>query len=99
MFFEKKKNIFSEVSDTNKNINSDYYNVFQNEFKKLFQSQNNDELIMNDKNIPIENDHIKNLNVEDNISNNFKSVSINDNDIFFINLFSKYLTPIYKKNI
>ena len=47
MFFEKKKKVYSEVSDVNKNINSDYFNVFQNEFKNMFYNEtiNNNETI------------------------------------------------------
>lgn len=78
MFYDKKKKVYSEVSDTNKNINSDYFNVFQNEFKNLFcnQSLNN---IKNDTEI-IESDIIKS-----------SCLDLTNNDIVFINLFSKYI--------
>ncbi len=35
MFLKKKKN-YSEVSENNLNINSDYFNIFQNELKNIF---------------------------------------------------------------
>jgi hypothetical protein len=53
MFGAKKKH-YSEVSESKKNINSDYYNIFKNELKKMFS----DDTIIND-NIKSNNNDIK----------------------------------------
>jgi hypothetical protein len=41
MFYQKKKKEYSEVSENKLNINSEYFNIFQNELKKLFPNENN----------------------------------------------------------
>lgn len=83
MLYEKKKKNYSEVSDTNKNINSDYYNIFQNEFKKMFS-------ISNPINIEADNNiKIDDIEADNNIEANY--IELDNNDIVFINLFSKYI--------
>ena len=87
MFYEKKKKIYSEVSDTNKNINCDYYNLFQNEFKKMFSDNDNQA-----NNIQINDNQANNIQTDNNKINNIK---LNNDDIVFINLFSKYIKNKY----
>lgn len=72
MFYEKKKKVYSEVSDTNKNINSDYFFIFQNELKKMFHDNT-------------ETKNVETKNVET------KNIELTNDDIVFINLFSKYI--------
>ncbi len=126
MFYQKKKKEYSEVSESKLNINSDYFNIFQYEFKKYFSNDKNDnknyiggENISNnnddgetnniDKSVnTIENikeNTMENTNIladnnnKTNITNNsktmvntsFKNVELEDNDIFFINLFTQYI--------
>lgn len=74
MFGAKKKH-YSEVSESKKNINSDYYNIFENEFKKMFS----DNTIIKDIIKSNNNDVVK------------KKIELDDKDIFFINLFSNYV--------
>lgn len=73
MFYEKKKKNYSEVSDTNKNINSDYFNIFKNEFKKMF---------------PINTETNNEIKIVDTETVN---IELDNNDIVFINIFSKYI--------
>lgn len=92
MFNDKKKKNYSEVSDTNKNINSDYFNVFQNEFKKMFpNSIETNDIKIND--IKINDNEANDIKVNDKESNdiNFNNIELDNNDIVFINLFSKYI--------
>lgn len=87
MFFEKKKKKdYSEVSDTKKIINSDYFNMFQSEFKKMFSDKNSDKNLEINKNLETNNQFNTNNKVKNKIN-----IEIDDNDIFFINLFSKYM--------
>lgn len=82
MFYEKKKKVYSEVSDTNKNINSDYFNIFQYELKKMFHD-NTETNNVETKNIELTNDEMKNDKI--------KNIKLTNEDIVFINLFSKYI--------
>lgn len=59
MFGAKKKH-YSEVSESKKNINSDYYNIFKNELKKMFS----DDTIIND-NIKSNNNIKKKIEIDD----------------------------------
>ena len=52
MFYQKKKE-YSEISESNLNINSDYFNIFQNELKNLFPNNNKNNNKNNDKNCVI----------------------------------------------
>lgn len=52
--FDVKKKHYSEVSESKKNINSDYYNIFKNDLKKMFS----DDTAIND-NIKSNNNNIK----------------------------------------
>lgn len=87
MFYEKKKKVYSEVSDTKKNINSDYYNMFQTEFKKMFPT--NEEI----PNEEIPNGDMSNEEVSNKKMPNEKipNIKLTNDDIVFINLFSKYI--------
>lgn len=81
MFFEKKKKVFSEVSDANKNINSDWFDIFQNEFKNMFNP--------NDPNYSDSTKIEKSQKPETN--NNLKSIELEEQDIFYIQIFSQYI--------
>lgn len=73
MFYKKKKE-YSEVSETNLNINSDYFKIFQNELKNIFPNDinNNTNLNYNSDNIDIDNKISDNLNknIEDTFISN-----------------------------
>jgi len=89
MMFGAKKKHYSEVSESNKNINSDYYDIFKNEFKNMFS---NDTMINdNIKSDNIKPDNIKPDNIKSDNNNIKKKIELNDKDIFFINLFSNYV--------
>jgi hypothetical protein len=94
--FKTKKKEYSEISESKLNINSDYFNIFQNELKNLFSS---------DKNNIIENNNIENININENIltekntttNNNNINIELDDNDIFFINMFVKHINKNNKE--
>lgn len=92
MFYEKKKKVYSEVSDTKKNINSDYYNMFQTEFKKMFPT--NEEMPNGDmSNEEVSNEEVSNEKIPNEKIPNEKmpNIKLTNDDIVFINLFSKYI--------
>ena len=94
--FKTKKKEYSEISESKLNINSDYFNIFQNELKNLFSS---------DKNNIIEDNNIENININENIlmekntttNNNNINIELDDNDIFFINMFVKHINKNNKE--
>jgi len=106
MFYHKKKKEYSEVSENKLNINSDYFNIFQNELKNIFNKNNNEVInqtidqTINDKvnNKKIYND--VNNEATNNLNNNFtkkmfntnyKNIELNNNDIFLLNMFINYI--------
>lgn len=128
MFYKNKKKEYSEVSESKLNINSDYFNIFQNEFKKYFPNNNiNDDTInkhdhLNKNYNSADNNNIINVNNDINTNTNtntktktntnintikeinnkflnkntmvndtFKNVELDNNDIFFINLFVQHI--------
>jgi hypothetical protein len=105
--FKTKKKEYSEVSESKLNINSDYFNIFQNELKNLFSSDKNNIIENNNiENINInENNNIENININENIltekntttNNNNINIELDDNDIFFINMFVKHINKNNKE--
>ena len=94
--FKTKKKEYSEISESKLNINSDYFNIFQNELKNLFSSDKNN----NTKNNNIENNNInENILTEKNTitNNNNINIELDDNDIFFINMFVKHINKNNKE--
>ena len=95
MFYQKKKKEYSEVSDNKLNINSDYFNIFQNELKNIFNNNND---VINKTNNEVNNDVINKTNNDVNINlikkmfnTNYKNIELNNNDIFFLNLFINHI--------
>lgn len=84
-----KKKHYSEVSESKKNINSDYYDIFENEFKKLFSSNQKENKQIENK--QTENEQKENKQTENKQTENIVKIDINERDIFFINLFSKHI--------
>lgn len=106
MFYDKKKKIYSEVSETNKNINSDYYNIFQSEFKKMFSTNQLTQLERSEQlakvdlteqveyTEPVKSINLNNLNITQKpkfVNEKYETVELDNVDIFFINLFSEYV--------
>ena len=101
MFFQKnKKKEYSEISEENLNINSDYFNIFQKEFKNMFQTNNTNDINIIDNVDNINNNDLKihpKINSNEILKNahtksNKKNILLDDKDIFFINTFYKYIS-------
>lgn len=96
MFHPKNKKLYSEVSDTKKNINSDYFNIFQSELKNLFPENKIKTIIDNKESISnniINNETNNKTNNEKNkfTNKNKCDIEIDNQDVFFINLFSNHI--------
>lgn len=98
MFYQKKKKEYSEVSENKLNINSDYFDIFQNELKNIFNNNNNDQITnYQPANDTITNDLVINSAENNNsirkmFNTNYKNIELNNNDIFFLNRFINFIS-------
>lgn len=98
MFYQKKKKEYSEVSENKLNINSDYFDIFQNELKNIFNNNNNDQITnYQPANDTITNDLVINSAENNNsirkmFNTNYKNIELNNNDIFFLNQFINFIS-------